>query len=347
MKKLLFISLFTLFLTSCDDGDIIVTSFEFDDASLELCEGSQTNEFVFFKINTTVNEAISYNFIDDTFSDIQETSDPINITLDGTTNALVYRQFNNSITADYYCSNIPPSSIIVTQELISSEGIATITVEITEEDDNDGVISLNQDTTITLEDEDLNDDGNLENDDTDADGIPNYKDQDDDNDNILTSVELPNSDPNDSSFLDTDGDGIPNYRDADDDNDGILTINEDLDNNGNPRDDDYDGDGIPNYLDPDDDDDGINTIDEDTNGDDNPQNDDDDNDGIFNYLDTDSASDQIIGVLDITPSLDNTVQTTFRTSVRIDNIMFPDNGDNFMEDNFSFGFKDRTISITN
>lgn len=50
---------------------------------------------------------------------------------------------------------------------------------------------------------------------------------------------------------DTDEDGIPDYRDVDDDDDGILTRDEDTNGNGDLSDDDFDGDGIPNYLDPD------------------------------------------------------------------------------------------------
>ncbi|MEH6705533.1 FKBP-type peptidyl-prolyl cis-trans isomerase [Galbibacter orientalis] len=49
---------------------------------------------------------------------------------------------------------------------------------------------------------------------------------------------------------DTDGDGIPNYLDADDDGDGVLTKAEyDYDEDGVV--DDSDGDGVPDYLDPD------------------------------------------------------------------------------------------------
>ncbi|QLE00363.1 FKBP-type peptidyl-prolyl cis-trans isomerase [Galbibacter sp. BG1] len=56
-----------------------------------------------------------------------------------------------------------------------------------------------------------------------------------------------NGDPRDD---DTDEDGIPNYFDADDDGDGILTEFEyDVDGDGIP--DDSDGDGVPDYLDPD------------------------------------------------------------------------------------------------
>ncbi len=50
---------------------------------------------------------------------------------------------------------------------------------------------------------------------------------------------------------DTDGDGLPDFNDSDDDNDGVLTRNEDANGNGDPRDDDTDKDGIPDYRDPD------------------------------------------------------------------------------------------------
>ncbi|WP_298892457.1 deaminase domain-containing protein [uncultured Psychroserpens sp.] len=80
--------------------------------------------------------------------------------------------------------------------------------------------------------EDINADGNAENDDSDSDGIPDFKDTDDDNDGQLTIDEY---------TLDTDGDGINNYLDTDDDNDGWLSIDEGLE--------DDDRDGIINSLD--------------------------------------------------------------------------------------------------
>ena len=85
--------------------------------------------------------------------------------------------------------------------------------------------------------------------------------------------------------------------DVDHDHDGILSIYEDLNGNGDVRDDNTDGynepsnNQFPNYDDPDDDDDHHNTIDEgaDPNGDGNPNDAEDlDNDGIPNYLDIDS-----------------------------------------------------------
>lgn len=99
-------------------------------------------------------------------------------------------------------------------------------------------------------DEDLNADGNLANDDTDGDGIPNFLDNDDDGDMILTSVEyvFSNQGRNTNTLRDTDNDGVPNYLDNDDDGDGVLTINEDYNNNNNPADDDTNNNGLPDYL---------------------------------------------------------------------------------------------------
>jgi predicted outer membrane repeat protein len=78
--------------------------------------------------------------------------------------------------------------------------------------------------------------------DTDGDGIPNYLDNDDDGDGLLTV---------DEAKSDSDGDGLADYLDNDDDGDGVLTQNE--------QGGDLDGDGLPDYLDPDDDGDGIPT----------------------------------------------------------------------------------------
>ena len=47
----------------------------------------------------------------------------------------------------------------------------------------------------------------------------------------------------------TDGDEEVNYRDLDDDNDGIPTPEEDADGDGDPTNDDSDGDGTPDFLD--------------------------------------------------------------------------------------------------
>ena len=51
-KRLLFIFLPILFV-GCNDGDIIVTNFDFEDAQLQQC--GDTSNVVFFKINPQIN----------------------------------------------------------------------------------------------------------------------------------------------------------------------------------------------------------------------------------------------------------------------------------------------------
>lgn len=104
--------------------------------------------------------------------------------------------------------------------------------------------------TVASADEDANLDTNLANDDTDFDGLPNYLDNDDDGDLILTNVEyvFARSTNGALSLLDSDGDTIPNYLDNDDDGDSILTFIEDYDGDGNPSNDDTNSNFVPDYL---------------------------------------------------------------------------------------------------
>jgi FKBP-type peptidyl-prolyl cis-trans isomerase FkpA len=76
---------------------------------------------------------------------------------------------------------------------------------------------------------------------------------------------------------------------TDHDNDGIGSFLEDVDGDGEPRNDDTDGDLIVNYADSDDDGDGVLTKDEDANGDGNPANDfsDPNNPTLPDYLNPD------------------------------------------------------------
>ena len=81
--------------------------------------------------------------------------------------------------------------------------------------------------------------------DHDNDGIPSY--MEDLNGDEAFYANLGNLE--DTTDDDTDGDGTPDYADNDDDGDGILTINEDIDKDGDPTN-DIGSNGIARYLDP-------------------------------------------------------------------------------------------------
>ena len=155
------------------------------------------------------------------------------------------------------------------------------------DDDGDGIDSFNE-----RADQDLDGDPSDALD-FDNDGTPDYLDTDDDNDGLSTKVE---------GLKDTDGDGTPDYHDTDDDNDGVPTLFE-LDASNNPL--DTDGDGIIDAIDTDDDGDGLLTTDEDVNSNGDPRDDDTDNDGTPNYLESSLLDQDEDGVVDELDTVDD------------------------------------------
>lgn len=244
MKKILL--LFSLIaLNSCDDGDIIVSSFDFSEQDVDYCSTvddteSETVNYIFYKINPDTNEAIAFRISTDEpiLTELSnETAYTFN--LGSSSNTFVsYRIFNNPVTSDYFCNEVPPSQPSVTEEYISAEGTVTIVTEGEYDDDDD----IDAEFEMTLNGET----------DLDGDGIPNYYDFDDDGDNVPTNQEgvVLNEDGSIDmeGSLDTDGDGIPNFMDPDDDDDGVLTINEDVDRDLNPNNDVTDVSIGPDYL---------------------------------------------------------------------------------------------------
>ena len=226
---LIFIS---LFLISCSDGDLIVTSFNFEDGTLNLCGDTETK--VFYNINNeNINETLSFKTTRNSFGNSTEfrelieennysaiTNDTIN-TIEiqiSSSNELIYRTYDGEVNSNYFCSEIPPSTPKVITEFKSVPGDEESVIEITT-----SVLGSNDDDGDKLTNAEENKGSNQ---DTDGDGIPDYLDVDDDGDNVLTTAELKGevTDPvDDNGRLDTDEDGTPNYLDPDDDGDGVLT----------------------------------------------------------------------------------------------------------------------------
>ena len=240
MKKIFSLLFAASLLVSCNDGEIIVTDFNFDDPQLSWC--GDTESQVLYKINNSgVNEAIAFRFDLSTptpqffLTEEGRRSIPLN----GSTNQVVYRVFDSEVQGSYFCNEIPPVSPKVTREFRSTTGgevVITSTLANAADHDGDGVPSSSE--------------GMDSERDTDEDGIPDYLDIDDDGDNILTRVEIKVEAENSAnSYPDSDNDGIPDYLDADDDNDGTPTRNEDWNLNLNPAD-DQNEEGVAHYLNP-------------------------------------------------------------------------------------------------
>ncbi|MEG9326920.1 hypothetical protein V6B16_03145 [Salinimicrobium catena] len=239
MKRSFYLFLTILLFVSCDDGDLIVTDFNFENKQLEWC--GDTEDQVLFNINNDqVHEAIAFRFSLNTSTPQFFSTETGQMTIPlNSENQVVYRVFNGEVESSYFCNAIPPVSPGVTEEYRSTSGgemIITTTLRNATDHDGDGVPSETE--------------GIASEQDTDQDGIPDYLDIDDDQDNILTRVEIAvEADNMIGNFPDSDNDGIPNHLDPDDDDDGVPTRNEDWNMNNNPTD-DRDNDGLPYYLNP-------------------------------------------------------------------------------------------------
>lgn len=223
--------LITLSIASCDDGDVIVTSFDFEDADLQYC--GEPGDYVFYKINNEVSESLSLKL--STSDTLFIEADTTTYNLNGTGNFVNYRRYNGDVTSSYFCSSVPPASPTVDVEYIAEAGTATITT-ILDLDDNDGVPFVDSDDPLEEGYGDL-----------DGDGVPNYYDFDDDGDNVPTLTELGE---NPDEPRNSDGEDNADYLDTDDDNDGILTRNEDADGDLNPLNDVTNAEVGPDYLNP-------------------------------------------------------------------------------------------------
>lgn len=205
-----------LFFTSCDDGDIIVTTLAFEDEELDLCESEEVK--VLYRVsNDDVFETISLKVVASLLSRQEGliSTDSVatrTFPLDNN-NEVIYRTYNGEVPSDYFCREIPPSDPEVLEEFKSVGGTVVITtiVAANETDhDRDQIPSAEE--------------GFAMEQDSDNDQIPDYLDIDDDGDNVPTSIEQAFvGDPTDAEYPDFDEDEIPDYLDTDDDGDGILT----------------------------------------------------------------------------------------------------------------------------
>ena len=248
MKKLLCLFLVFTFL-SCDDGDIIVEDFAFQDIDVEACLPDATSgnrTYLFYKVDPINFESLSIQLT---------TSDDI-LFEDGNygpfdlaaTSSVEYRKFDAAPGNNYFCSLLPPTAPNVIETLNSRSGQVNLTVTnqpLTSE------AAMNNEESPTLDSDDDLIPNYLEpiGQDTDGDGLQDKIDEDDDGDNIPTLQEgvIIIDGQISPTSRDTDGDGILDYLDNDDDGDGILTIQEDTNGDLNPLNDMTDG-VTPDYL---------------------------------------------------------------------------------------------------
>jgi len=120
-----------LFLSSCDDGDIIVTSFDFEEERFEMC-GEGRSKFLYHINNGDVFETLTLQLNSPNFAlkdeDLVSSLEDIRIPLTGT-NLITYRTYDAQLPTGrnaYFCATNPPSTPRVLQEYISVGGTVII-----------------------------------------------------------------------------------------------------------------------------------------------------------------------------------------------------------------------------
>ena len=123
MKYFLLPILIIFTFTSCDDGEIIVTTLDFDNQNIELCQ--TTSSYVFYKVNNINLETLSFKLQSQNDS-LLTTENTITAQIDPVSNVVNYRSYDASVPQGYFCSSIPPSSPRILKDFVSSQGVATL-----------------------------------------------------------------------------------------------------------------------------------------------------------------------------------------------------------------------------
>ncbi len=249
MQKVIYLLSLCVLFTACNDGDIIEVELDFD-KTLSMCDLNPETFFLYDTKNDP-SESLSLIFPRNTTTKLifnpTENNYRVTFPINGTNSMFNYRVYDGK-PEGLLCNLLPDAATNILKDYAATSG-TVITITTFVDDDDDGIPAH-------IEDANLDGDDNPATNptDTDGDGIPDYLDQDDDNDNVLTKNEKHNyTEANGlSNAQDTDGDGIPDYLDDDDDGDGVLTRFEDENLDGDPtndRDESSPTPSVPRYLD--------------------------------------------------------------------------------------------------
>jgi hypothetical protein len=129
MKRVLSLLVFSMFLNGCDDGDLIQENIDFDVVTAQKC----TTNNIIYKLKDS--EALIFEATGVTFP-TETTSQELSIS---SSNRVIYRFYNGTVTASTICESIPPATPIVTGQWTATGGkivINTTAVKTTDETDN-------------------------------------------------------------------------------------------------------------------------------------------------------------------------------------------------------------------
>jgi len=125
MKKFLFYGFLMLFI-SCDDGDLQIETLDFDSVTIQNCDAITVDiANVLFKLNAT--EALILELPAGSIkNEVSEGVKQYSVASSGPTK-VSYRTFSDTVSNNYFCSNIPLTTPDVVEEIIAQGGSLFIT----------------------------------------------------------------------------------------------------------------------------------------------------------------------------------------------------------------------------
>lgn len=136
MKKIFFLLLLSFIYSSCDDGEISLESFNFEDQEIQECT---TNDLIFkTKNDELLLISLPEGAFNTAFANTPTTDAPRTVTIGGS-NDVIYRKYTGTVSNLTVCSTIPVSSPTVVKEWNATGG--TISIETDEITDNSGNVT--------------------------------------------------------------------------------------------------------------------------------------------------------------------------------------------------------------
>lgn len=147
MKKIVTLLLVLISLSSCDDGELTLESFNFEDVEIDDCDDDTS--YLIFK--TKNDELLLVSFIKEdyeaAFANVPESvTTPREYDIN-TNNQVIYRKYSGTVSNGTICDLVPPSSPTVSKEWVATGG--KIRVQTTEiPNPNTNVVRYNHNITF-------------------------------------------------------------------------------------------------------------------------------------------------------------------------------------------------------
>jgi hypothetical protein len=141
MKKI-FVTLFIILNFSCDDGNFVIASFEFEE-TVNYCD-----EYLLYRLST--NGQKETLMVTLTTQQIQDSDDPV-FPVPVTENGLytvTYRIFDEGVTSSYFCALVPPTEPETLENWVGIAGTIFVQNEAVYNDDETEIVAYNHIITI-------------------------------------------------------------------------------------------------------------------------------------------------------------------------------------------------------